>query len=96
MTPREICQECGAHCCKNAVMFIDSSEMRRIKALSKEFKVFCKGPNSWQVEMAFQKDHHCPFLTKENLCRVYDERPIACRRYPEREEANCPLSAHTS
>ena len=24
----------------------------------------------------------CPFLAEDNLCRIYDDRPQACREYP--------------
>jgi Fe-S-cluster containining protein len=28
------------------------------------------------------KSSPCPFLDNENYCRVYDDRPKACREYP--------------
>lgn len=28
------------------------------------------------------KEMPCPFLEKDNMCRIYDVRPKACREYP--------------
>lgn len=30
----------------------------------------------------------CPYLTKEELCSIYDNRPKCCRNFPNRQEGS--------
>ncbi len=31
----------------------------------------------------------CPYLSKEELCSIYDSRPSCCRSFPNRTNSNC-------
>jgi Fe-S-cluster containining protein len=51
-------------------------------------------PESMEREAWFQRHVPCPFLTDENLCRIYERRPGACRWHRVASPpANCALGA---
>jgi Fe-S-cluster containining protein len=51
-------------------------------------------PESMEREAWFQRHVPCPFLTDENLCRIYEWRPGACRWHRvATPAANCALGA---
>lgn len=95
----ELCaRTCGAYCCRNGVWHLTTAEMRRVRALpgGKALKVFALGVNAWEVDVAYQRGHKCPFLGEDNLCTVYEARPEGCRTYPRGPELGCwawPLEA---
>ncbi len=48
-------------------------------------------PNWFRAEHA-ENGGVCVFLDQTtNLCRIYEDRPLACRRYPTRPEPRCRL-----
>jgi len=43
------------------------------------------GKNNWDISTITDYQLNvpeCPFITSENLCAIYHERPRACRRFP--------------
>ncbi len=48
---------------------------------------------SWKAEW-FERHIPCPFLTTDNLCRIYERRPVACRAHLVKSPPeNCALGA---
>lgn len=46
--------------------------------------------DEWFAVNFDENDAACPFLEAgTNLCRIYDERPDACRGFPERPMPRC-------
>jgi Fe-S-cluster containining protein len=51
-------------------------------------------PESLEREAWFERHVPCPFLTSENLCRIYERRPAACRWHRvATPSANCAFGA---
>ena len=36
-------------------------------------------------------DHRCPMLLASGHCRIYEDRPQACRRYPSQPDPRCAV-----
>ena len=77
------CLEC-ANCCKSLGPMLFESDIDRLastlKIKSSEFK-------DKYVRMDEDGDYvfktmPCPFLSHDNICMVYNNRPKACREYP--------------
>jgi Fe-S-cluster containining protein len=96
----EICvNQCGGKCCKTgnagigvAGLTITTQEMRRLKQLNKKAKISSKG-SKWLLDFK-ENGGQCPFLSKDNLCTIHDDRPDACRKYPLWYEPKCLLSVN--
>lgn len=52
---------------------------RSLPIIQEQSELFLKG--SVTVRMWFELQVPCVFLTQDNLCSVYDVRPVACRTY---------------
>ena len=77
------CLECG-NCCKSLGPRINDADIRRI---SKALRI----KPSELSEKYFRTDEDndfvfkqipCPFLDSDNYCKIYEDRPRACRDYP--------------
>ncbi|MBO8182554.1 MAG: YkgJ family cysteine cluster protein [Archaeoglobus sp.] len=66
------CIRCGK-CCEVLEVPVTHEEEKRLK---KYGDVFIKS----KIGVYLRKDRHCIFYTGK--CRIYPERPIACRKYP--------------
>jgi hypothetical protein len=50
------------------------------------------GPPEQLWSIRYLADGACPFLDRDtNLCRIYDDRPEACRKFPHRPFVGCLL-----
>lgn len=81
----ELCVgECGAACCKApGRVFLGTVEMRQLKRLG-NIKVESAGRGKWLMEF----DGACLFL-KDDLCSIFENRPMACRRFPPKPTEGC-------
>jgi Fe-S-cluster containining protein len=76
------CTECGAICCKYVAIQIDQPTTPRdfddIRwyIAHQEVWVFVEN-GDWYVCV----DRRCKYLTRDNRCKIYDERPKICRKY---------------
>ncbi len=77
------CLDCG-NCCKSLGPRISDADIRRIS-------VALRVKPSDLTEKYFRLDEDndyvfqsmpCPFLDPENYCKIYQDRPRACREYP--------------
>ena len=77
-----ICDSCGALCCKTQNAEIHPSE---ISSLSKELRISQRKFRALYIaDESAQVDRlktPCPFLKNEK-CSVYEKRPAVCRTYP--------------
>jgi len=82
-TQRDICQyDCQARCCRYITIQIDAP---RLKADFDEISWWLAHENvsvyfhgrRWHVEVQTP----CKHLTKDNLCDIYEDRPLVCRCY---------------
>lgn len=67
------CSKCG-NCC-TALLPLQESEVTRLKKLIKDRHL--KPHKQPIVVQAI--DLTCPFLSDDNLCQIYDERPLICK-----------------
>lgn len=96
---KDICvDECGAQCCKAPGSFsLRDDEVIRLNRLAKMhrivFPIFADPYRAGMFMHDFElnDNKHCPFLKDDNTCRIYFERPDACRQYPTKYEASCVL-----
>ncbi len=74
------CQKCDAKCCnKSSPVLLPFEErlflklkLREKKKLDYRFQFFGRQPLG----------QPCVYLTKENKCEIYEDRPLDCRVYP--------------
>jgi Fe-S-cluster containining protein len=81
------CKSC-ANCCKTTSPIFKE---RDIVTLAKHFKLRPSQFTSQYLHLDADGDYvlnaaPCPFLGADNLCKVYDVRPQACRGYPHTDE----------
>ena len=100
------CKAGCSHCCyQQTALFVPEGitialEVSRwpdwrlwVERLVEVARVACE-PESMERETWFRRHIPCPFLTAENLCRIYDRRPGACRWHRVASpSANCALGA---
>ena len=67
------CSKCG-NCC-STLLPLKSSEIARLRRLIKARGI---KPHE-QPKVVVAVDLTCPFLTDDNLCSIYDDRPFICR-----------------
>lgn len=85
---------CFTRCCRKLELFLYPYDILRLKnrlgITSEEFlnsyAGVVQGGNpffpSVIMRMLDNEEHTCPFLDGEKGCRVYEDRPSACRTYP--------------
>jgi Fe-S-cluster containining protein len=90
--PKDICFECSrcALCCgdtknrKRSILLLDIESGRISQKTSKtpdEFAEEVEGFEPYVYRMKKTSDGRCVFL-KNNLCSIYEIRPLICRFYP--------------
>lgn len=77
------CLDCG-NCCKSLGPRITDADTRRIAAA---MKIKVSELTTKYLRMDEDNDYifrtmPCPFLDTDNYCRIYENRPRACRDYP--------------
>lgn len=77
------CLTC-ANCCKTTSPIFYPTDIERV---SKSLRMKPGDFIEKYLKIDDEKDYvlkssPCPFLDNENYCRVYDDRPKACREYP--------------
>lgn len=77
------CLKC-ANCCKTTSPIFYQTDIERVaKALRMKPGDFIEKYLRIDEDKDYVlKSSPCPFLDDENYCRVYDDRPKACREYP--------------
>ena len=79
------CTQC-ANCCKTAKPTLSLTDVERISThlkisveeLERNYLIPSKeAANTWDMNAL-----PCPFLNQENLCTIYEVRPLACQDYP--------------
>ena len=77
------CLECG-NCCKSLGPKLNSADIRRISGVLK-----IKASEFEQKYLRLDEDDDyvfrtmpCVFLAEDNACKIYEDRPRACREYP--------------
>ncbi|MEI6062773.1 MAG: YkgJ family cysteine cluster protein [Bacteroidota bacterium] len=78
-----VCLDCG-NCCKSLGPRITDADIRRI---SSSLKIKASELSSKYLRMDEDNDYvfrqmPCPFLDADNYCKIYENRPRACRDYP--------------
>ncbi len=81
------CLEC-ANCCKN---YSPRFKQPDIKRIAKRLKIKEGELVSRYLKLDMEGDYvvqqsPCPFLGKDNYCRIYEDRPSDCSRYPYTDE----------
>lgn len=80
---RIICLDC-ANCCRSLGPRITDKDIERLsKYLKMKQSAFTKAFLRMDEDGDYVfREMPCPFLESDNKCRVYDQRPKACREYP--------------
>ncbi|MBL7682146.1 MAG: YkgJ family cysteine cluster protein [Flavipsychrobacter sp.] len=81
------CLEC-ANCCKNYSPRFKNPDIKRIaKVLRMKEGDFVEAYLRLDDENDYVvRQSPCPFLDTDNTCKIYDDRPSDCRRYPYTDE----------
>lgn len=81
------CLEC-ANCCKNYSPRFKNPDIKRIaKVLRMKEGDFVAAYLRLDDENDYVvRQSPCPFLDTDNTCKIYDDRPSDCRRYPYTDE----------
>lgn len=77
------CLQC-ANCCKTISPIFTSRDVERIAAREKMsagkfMETYLRIDGDQDMVL---KSSPCPFLLSDNKCRIYEDRPKACREYP--------------
>ena len=81
------CKKGCAHCCKIKVL-VSLCEAQYVYEFCKEYNIpidveYLKKQATLKEDndYDFSKFRNCVFLSEENSCRIYEARPISCRRH---------------
>jgi Fe-S-cluster containining protein len=81
------CLECG-NCCKSLGPKLNSTDIRRISNVlrikASEFEE--KFLRLDEDEDYIFRSMPCLFLEDDNMCKIYEDRPRACREYPHTDQ----------
>lgn len=83
------CLKCG-NCCKTTSPIFRNADINR---LSKHLRMKPGAFTEKYLKLDEDNDYilrksPCAFLNDDNTCRVYDDRPLACREYPHTDRKN--------
>ena len=76
------CKKCDSKCCRYFALQIDTpttkDEFENIRwfIAHKGVSIYIEN-RKWYLEV----DTECRFLTKDHLCKIYDNRPLICREH---------------
>lgn len=95
----QACLACEAHCCRRpGIVIFSEPELIKVASalgLSIEKTAAHNGLTCFtdKDRLFYRTDHRfgCPFVNRDNLCRIHPVRPIQCDRWPFWEE--CTRSA---
>jgi Fe-S-cluster containining protein len=81
------CLQC-ASCCKHYSPRFKTPDIKRIaRHLQMKESVFIETYLRLDDEGDYVvKESPCPFLDSDNTCKIYEERPSDCRRFPYTDE----------
>jgi len=91
------CLEC-ANCCRTLGPRITDRDIQRM-AKSLKIKPSQLVTDYLRVDEDGDyvfKSMPCPFLGADNYCRIYDDRPVACREYPHTDRARMYQVLHVT
>lgn len=86
------CRECDGACCRNMEMPLAPKEAERLIAAGTDLR---KYPKEIRLSKPWGTDYYsmigsCAFYDPEaNGCKIYDDRPIACRKGVEPGDGDC-------
>ena len=100
---KAICSDaCGARCCKASFVSLTPAEAERLPKLAAALGLpqpeIVPHDTGQQGEPAEAAQEHimyalpCTFLSKNNLCLIYRDRPEHCHAFPNQLLDWCPLS----
>ena len=92
-------KECGAKCCrapsKMRIAPQEAALLGRLLGKERAKKTpahYNEKLGMYEIDFA-ETGGACPFLNRfTNLCTIYEERPLACRKYPTVFEKTCKIS----
>lgn len=100
----DVCKKCNALCCKLGGTNLTKEEVDKILNAGFENHFFEIVPGIYEL-----KSHDngvCPYLDKDNSCKIQDVKPLICTCWPIFPEfennkvklvlVNCPLAKHHS
>ncbi len=80
--------KCHADCCYNAPLPLYYLEKYKDKIVNKVYRTIPLGNvperggfQVFPVTILKSLKHKCPFLTAENKCNIYEDRPLICKEY---------------
>jgi hypothetical protein len=81
------CLECG-NCCKSLGPKLNSADIRRISGV---LRIKATEVEEKYLRLDEDNDHvfrimPCVFLEEDNTCKIYEDRPRACREYPHTDQ----------
>jgi len=83
---------CGAACCRApGSIVVTRDEAERIGRHSAHDTIFYQeGPDQHRLNFS---DHEgrCPMLLWNSTCRIYEDRPQACRLFPTQPDPRCAV-----
>jgi len=74
------CKKCGA-CCKYIAIVIGKFPDDIKWAAAHNLRIIHH--NEWEGSAVAFVPCRCQYLSDENLCTIYDERPLTCKLFPE-------------
>lgn len=80
------CDRCDAACCKQsawpyAVLLQSEDERRRFLPWSTTTLLSDADGSTQTVQVIGYRDGRCPFLSNDDRCSIYDDRPLSCRQF---------------
>ncbi len=89
---------CRAGCCRGPLLLeLSDTEIpafvAQARRLSVELKVNTGMNGGGWVKFSDHVGERCPMLDPDSAaCRIYGQRPMRCREFPERPTTGCPIS----
>jgi Fe-S-cluster containining protein len=90
--------QCRAQCCRGPLYLrLTKSEVRafraRAEALGVELKLTEAADGNGSVGFLEHAGEHCPMLDEAtSVCRIYEDRPLRCREFPDKPRPDCAIS----
>ena len=96
------CHQCAANCCKqnghDYAVLLEEDERRRFAPWAMDVPIHLAGGHVTIEKVLPYRDGRCMFLDEDNLCRIYEQRPVNCRRFeciPGYHHGGGDLTAHS-
>lgn len=75
-TKNGVCSGCG-RCCSNNIP-LTKKEIKELKQIVKKRKL----KPTWNIALTNMRNYsNCPFLTNDNKCLIYQDRPQICKSF---------------